>query len=400
MIIIRQKEYSDTPHETRKIKLGSKKVEMRDMTEKQLRNLVKGEEMAEENPEYYKKKKRLMRAGLTAEGMFGGTLVSGISQGKGKGKIKLAPALLTGAALGEGTGIILSKGANKTHKKHASWAKEELERRGLEQKEYSFLENFIKKQKDSKISESLSKHQLKNYTPNEKDLIMEIEDIFSITGKGTVVTGKLCRDLSIGDRIAIVGGNTLKTKAVSIETFRKLIDHAKKGDNVGILLEKTIHTGLLKRGDKIYKILRTKYFSLRYTPEEMNEIVSSSEKLNLLDKIKQARKNNKYTWTNLELDNAGVIRVHPNYIEVNEMPPSSRQEILKRSLRNKYNMSNTDYHEFLEDIDIHKSRKARKELKELGKKSGKIALGVTGISAAAYGGYKAYKHHKNRNKKK
>lgn len=131
MIILRQKEYSNIPHETRKVKLGTEKVEMKDMTEKQLRNLIKTGEMVDENPKYYKKKKRGMRAALIGEGALSGALVAAISRGKGKGKVKFTPALLTGAALGEGTGIILSKAANKTHKKHAEWAKEELERREL-----------------------------------------------------------------------------------------------------------------------------------------------------------------------------------------------------------------------------------------------------------------------------
>ena len=72
----------------------------------------------------------------------------------------------------------------------------------------------------------------------DKPFLMAIEDIFSITGRGTVVTGRVERGiLHAGDEVEIVGfGETRKTVATSIEMFRKILDEAMAGDNVGVLL--------------------------------------------------------------------------------------------------------------------------------------------------------------------
>ena len=72
----------------------------------------------------------------------------------------------------------------------------------------------------------------------DKPFLMAIEDIFSITGRGTVVTGRVERGvLHAGDEVEIVGfGETRKTVATSIEMFRKILDEAIAGDNVGVLL--------------------------------------------------------------------------------------------------------------------------------------------------------------------
>ncbi len=82
-----------------------------------------------------------------------------------------------------------------------------------------------------------------NYIPDpvreiDKPFLMAIEDIFSITGRGTVVTGRVERGvLKPGEEVEIVGfGPTRKTVATSIEMFRKILDEARAGDNVGILL--------------------------------------------------------------------------------------------------------------------------------------------------------------------
>jgi len=82
-----------------------------------------------------------------------------------------------------------------------------------------------------------------NYIPEpvrevDKPFLMPIEDIFSITGRGTVVTGKVERGvLRPGDEVEIVGFRpTQKTVAVSIEMFRKVLDEAQPGDNIGVLL--------------------------------------------------------------------------------------------------------------------------------------------------------------------
>ncbi len=72
----------------------------------------------------------------------------------------------------------------------------------------------------------------------EKPFLMSIEDVFSITGRGTVVTGRVDRGtVKVGDEIEIVGfGETRKSVVTGVEMFRKLLDQAQAGDNVGCLL--------------------------------------------------------------------------------------------------------------------------------------------------------------------
>jgi elongation factor Tu len=73
----------------------------------------------------------------------------------------------------------------------------------------------------------------------EKPFLLAIEDIFSITGRGTVVTGRVERGkISLGDPIEIVGmtEKTRKTVATGVEMFRKTLDEAQAGDNIGVLL--------------------------------------------------------------------------------------------------------------------------------------------------------------------
>ncbi len=72
----------------------------------------------------------------------------------------------------------------------------------------------------------------------EKDFLMPIEDVFSISGRGTVVTGRVERGtLKLGDDVDIVGFKpTRTTKVTGIEMFRKEMDEAQAGDNVGVLL--------------------------------------------------------------------------------------------------------------------------------------------------------------------
>ncbi|MBT6581707.1 MAG: elongation factor Tu [Bacteroidetes Order II. Incertae sedis bacterium] len=77
---------------------------------------------------------------------------------------------------------------------------------------------------------------------HEKPFLMPIEDVFSITGRGTVVTGRVERgQIKVGDTIDIIGINEEKqtTTVTGIEMFRKLLDHAEAGDNAGILLRGT-----------------------------------------------------------------------------------------------------------------------------------------------------------------
>lgn len=72
----------------------------------------------------------------------------------------------------------------------------------------------------------------------DKPFLMPIEDVFSISGRGTVVTGRVERGrLRPGDEVEIVGlGPTRKTVATSVEMFRKVLDEAIAGDNIGVLL--------------------------------------------------------------------------------------------------------------------------------------------------------------------
>ena len=73
---------------------------------------------------------------------------------------------------------------------------------------------------------------------NDKPFLMSIEDVFTITGRGTVVTGRVERgQLKLNDKVEIVGlKDTKKTVVTGIEMFRKQLDYAEAGDNAGVLL--------------------------------------------------------------------------------------------------------------------------------------------------------------------
>ena len=75
----------------------------------------------------------------------------------------------------------------------------------------------------------------------DKPFLMPVEDVFSISGRGTVVTGRIERGIiKVGDEIEIVGIRpTQKTTVTGVEMFRKLLDQGQAGDNVGILLRGT-----------------------------------------------------------------------------------------------------------------------------------------------------------------
>jgi elongation factor Tu len=87
---------------------------------------------------------------------------------------------------------------------------------------------------------------LDNYIPEperevDKPFLMAIEDVFSISGRGTVVTGRVDRGIvKVGDEIEIVGlRETQKTTCTGVEMFRKLLDEGRAGENVGVLLRGT-----------------------------------------------------------------------------------------------------------------------------------------------------------------
>jgi len=77
--------------------------------------------------------------------------------------------------------------------------------------------------------------------PKDKPFLMPIEDVFSISGRGTVVTGRVERGIiKVGDEIEIVGLKpTVKTVCTGVEMFRKLLDQGEAGDNIGVLLRGT-----------------------------------------------------------------------------------------------------------------------------------------------------------------
>ena len=75
----------------------------------------------------------------------------------------------------------------------------------------------------------------------EKPFLMPVEDVFSISGRGTVVTGRIERGIvKVNDEVEIVGLKaTVKTICTGVEMFRKLLDEGQAGDNVGVLLRGT-----------------------------------------------------------------------------------------------------------------------------------------------------------------
>jgi elongation factor Tu len=92
-----------------------------------------------------------------------------------------------------------------------------------------------------KIGELLA--ALDSYIPQpkrevDKPFLMPVEDVFSITGRGTVATGRIERGIvKVGDEIALVGfGSDKKSVVTGVEMFRKLLDQGEAGDNVGLLL--------------------------------------------------------------------------------------------------------------------------------------------------------------------
>jgi len=75
----------------------------------------------------------------------------------------------------------------------------------------------------------------------DKPFLMPVEDVFSISGRGTVVTGRIERGIvKVGEEVSIIGiHDTRKTVATGVEMFRKLLDEGRAGDNVGVLLRGT-----------------------------------------------------------------------------------------------------------------------------------------------------------------
>jgi elongation factor Tu len=107
------------------------------------------------------------------------------------------------------------------------------------------LESDDPKSEDTKCIDELM-NAIDSYIPEpqrdiDKPFLMPIEDVFSISGRGTVVTGRVERGIiHVGDAVEIVGIRpTQKTVCTGVEMFRKLLDEGRAGDNIGVLLRGT-----------------------------------------------------------------------------------------------------------------------------------------------------------------
>ncbi|RYE14919.1 MAG: elongation factor Tu [Rickettsiales bacterium] len=89
-----------------------------------------------------------------------------------------------------------------------------------------------------KLMEAVDSYIPQPERPIDKPFLMPIEDVFSIAGRGTVVTGRIERGIvKVGEEIEIIGlKDTIKTTCTGVEMFRKLLDEGRAGDNVGLLL--------------------------------------------------------------------------------------------------------------------------------------------------------------------
>ena len=92
-----------------------------------------------------------------------------------------------------------------------------------------------------KLVESLDSYIPEPVRAIDQPFLMPVEDVFSISGRGTVVTGRVERGIvKVGEEIAIVGlKDTVKTTCTGVEMFRKLLDEGRAGENVGVLLRGT-----------------------------------------------------------------------------------------------------------------------------------------------------------------
>ena len=110
-----------------------------------------------------------------------------------------------------------------------------------------------KEKKEEKVMELMD--AVDNWIPlpprdNEKPFLMPVEDVFSITGRGTVATGRIETGVvHVGDELEIIGlgADGKKTVCTGVEMFRKLLDEGEAGDNVGLLL-RGIDKNEIKRG--------------------------------------------------------------------------------------------------------------------------------------------------------
>jgi elongation factor Tu len=102
-------------------------------------------------------------------------------------------------------------------------------------------EPSVGKESIDKLMEAIDSYIPQPERPKDRPFLMPIEDVFSISGRGTVVTGRVERGIvKVGDEVEVVGLRpTLKTVATGVEMFRKLLDSGEAGDNIGVLLRGT-----------------------------------------------------------------------------------------------------------------------------------------------------------------
>src|SRR5699024_955864 len=94
-------------------------------------------------------------------------------------------------------------------------------------------------QKIVELMAAVDEHIPQPERDHDKPFMMPVEDVFSITGRGTVATGRVERGkVNVGDEVEIIGMTEKPTKSVvtGVEMFRKLLDYAEAGDNIGALL--------------------------------------------------------------------------------------------------------------------------------------------------------------------
>ena len=103
-----------------------------------------------------------------------------------------------------------------------------------------------------KLLEALDSYVTVPVRDTEKPFLMPVEDVFSITGRGTVATGRVDRGrVKVGEAVEIVGlSETQKSVVTGVEMFRKLLDHGEAGDNVGLLL-RGIEKDRVERGQVV-----------------------------------------------------------------------------------------------------------------------------------------------------
>ena len=115
-------------------------------------------------------------------------------------------------------------------------------------------DDAIGKDKILELMDAVDKYIPTPERPLDKPFLMPVEDVFSISGRGTVVTGRVEQGiLKVGDEIEIVGIRpTTKTTCTGVEMFRKLLDQGQAGDNIGALLRGVDREGV-ERGQVLAK---------------------------------------------------------------------------------------------------------------------------------------------------